>query len=339
MADKDPQKDALAAGKYQPPGKRTGDGSSEEGPVVVRSAARIPNVPMQYPQLTESNYHLWATKMKIIMRPLGVCSEVEADAEYDEERDMGAMAAISQSVPDDVMMALVEYKTAKEAWAAIRTMRIGEARVTEVRINQLMWKFDRMLMDDGETISAFSRRLNALVSEIHALGEDLQEKTVVKRLFAAVPDRFSQIIGTIEQWGDMKTMSVAEAVGRLRAFEENEIGRRGDHGDKNEQLMLVTRALENLLGKQKLSGEGSSKCGAGGRGGRGRGQSGRGGGRSGRGERGEHSENKPKKHRKFDKSKVRCFNCDELGHFKSECPEPKKEKLNLAKKMMLGQVC
>lgn len=39
-------------------------------------------------------------------------------------------------------------------------------------------------------------------------------------------------------------MSVAEAVGRLRAFEENEIGHRGGRGDKNEQLMLVTKALD-----------------------------------------------------------------------------------------------
>lgn len=183
-------------------------------------------------------------------------------------------------------------------------MRIGEARVTEAHINQLMRKFDRMLMDDGETISAFSRRLSALVSEIRALGEELPEKTVVKRLFAAVPDRFSQIIGTIEQWGDMKTMSVAEAVGRLRSFEENEIRRRGDRGDKNEQLMLVTKALENLLGKQKLSGGGSSSSGAGGRGGRGRGQSGRGGGRGGRGGRGEHPDQKPKKRRKFEFSLI-----------------------------------
>lgn len=53
-----------------------------------------------------------------------------------------------------------------------------------------MGKLDRILMDDSESILAFSCRLNALVSDIHALGEDLPEKTAIKRLFAAVPDRF-----------------------------------------------------------------------------------------------------------------------------------------------------
>lgn len=95
-----------------------------------------PNVPMQCEQLTKSNNHLWAAKMKIIMLPLSVWSAVEGDVEFDEEKDQGLMAAISPSVPDDVMMAIVKYQTAREAWDVIRTMRIGEARVMEPHINR-----------------------------------------------------------------------------------------------------------------------------------------------------------------------------------------------------------
>ena len=41
---------------------------------------------------------------------------------------------------------------------------------------------------------------------------------MVDRLFSAVPDRFADIVNTIEQWGDMSTMTLQEAVGRLTAF-------------------------------------------------------------------------------------------------------------------------
>lgn len=118
MADKEPAKDLVGGANYQPPipkGKRNGsDGTrtSEEGVVAMRPMQRATNVPVQYPQLTESNYKLWAAKMKINMRPMGVWSAAEDDDDYDE-KDQGAMAVISQSVPDDVMMMITEFDTAR----------------------------------------------------------------------------------------------------------------------------------------------------------------------------------------------------------------------------------
>ncbi|XBI14374.1 hypothetical protein VPH35_140971 [Triticum aestivum] len=297
-------------GKYTPPSKRLG-ASGSDGTIVVAAPVRSVGVPIQYPQLTEGNYQLWAAKMKIILKPMGVWSSITGE-DVDEAKDQGAMAAISQSVPDDVMMSIVEYESAKEAWDAIRTMRIGDERVVQARISHLTRRFERLTMEDGEEVGAFGRRLTALVGEIRALGENLQEHAVVKRLFAAVPDRFLPIIGTIEQWGDVKKMSVAEAIGRLRAFEENESGRRQDRSDDGEKLMLVSRAeLEALIQKEKKKGEGSSSSGKDG--------DGCGGGRG-------RDDDRKKVRGKFDKSKITCFECGEKGHFKSECEAWKKEK-------------
>jgi hypothetical protein len=44
--------------------------------------------------------------MKLIMRLLGVWSAVEGDGDYDEVKDKGAFAALSQSMPGSVMMAI-----------------------------------------------------------------------------------------------------------------------------------------------------------------------------------------------------------------------------------------
>lgn len=63
-------------------------------------------------------------------------------------------------------------------------------------------------------------RLNGLVTNIRALGENIEEPYVVKKLLRAVPSKFLQIASTIEQFGNLKTMTVEETVGSLKAHEE-----------------------------------------------------------------------------------------------------------------------
>jgi transposase InsO family protein len=231
-------------------------------------------------------------------------------------KDEDAFVALSQSVPDSMVMALAEYDTVAEAWEAIRRMRVGEDRVKKARVKQLKRQLDRLEMDDGETVTAFSQKLTTLVAEIRSLGEKITDEAVIDRLFSAVPSRFTDVVNTIEQWGDLTTMYVAEAVGRLASHEENQHGRRRSGGGKEEQLMLMSKALEQLLkGKKGGDNAGSSSSPAGKKGGD--------HGKPGK------DQAKQKKKGKFDIAKVRCYNCNEKGHFQSDCPQPKKEKVNL----------
>ena len=64
--------------------------------------------------LSDMNYGVWAIKMRIMLRSLGVWTAVEEEG-ADEEKDQDAMAAISQAVPDSVLMTIAEYPTVKEA--------------------------------------------------------------------------------------------------------------------------------------------------------------------------------------------------------------------------------
>ena len=139
----------------------------------------------------------------------------------------------------------------------------------------------------------FSQELVSVVGEIRSLGVVLKDNVVVEKLFSAAPDKFLPIIGTIEQWGDVSLMPVAEAVERLRVFEEGLKGRQ-QHKEEGEQLMLTRSQWEAFSLKEKKKGE---------------------------------DEKRP--YKKFDKSRIKCFNCSVYGHFASECRKPMKERVNL----------
>lgn len=79
-------------------------------------------------------------------------------------------------------------------------------------------------------------KLSGIVTNIQVLGETMEESTVVRKILRAVSEKFLQIASNIEQFGDMKVMTVEEAVGRLKSHEER---MRGKSENIEEQLLLT----------------------------------------------------------------------------------------------------
>lgn len=165
-------------------------------------------------------------------------------------------------------------------------------------------------MKDTEQLDEFCIKLCGIVTNIRVLGEKVEEVYVVKKLLRAVPSKYLQIASTIEQFGNLETMTVEETVGRLKAHEERIRGQTDSTGNQlmlteeewakreaHEGQLLLTR--EEWMRKSN-KGTGDYK---------GRRDSENRGTRGGR-----------------DRSKVRCFNCSILEHYASECRRPRKEK-------------
>lgn len=200
------------------------------------------SIGLSYPMLARDNYMAWSMKMKVFMQAEGVWSAVEQTdprATVEEKIDKVALAMIYQGIPEDVLLSLVEKKTAKAAWEAIQTLCQGANKVKKARIQTLKTEFESLSMKENEQLDDFYMKLNGLVSSIRALGETMDESYVVKKLFRAVPQRFLQITSVMEQFGNMDTMSVKEAVGSLKAYDERLKGKMRKTKSSDGQLMLT----------------------------------------------------------------------------------------------------
>lgn len=110
-------------------------------------------------------------------------------------------------------------------------------------------------MKESEQLDEFYLKLNGLVLNIRALGDEMKESYVVKKLLRAVSPKFLQTVSTLEQFGDLETLSVEEVVGSLRTIEERLKGRGKVSSTNGGQLLLTEEEWvkrENSEGKLLL---------------------------------------------------------------------------------------
>ncbi|XP_074346384.1 uncharacterized protein LOC141685161 [Apium graveolens] len=216
----------------------------------------------------------------------------------EEKTDKVALAMIYQGLAEDMLLSIAEKGTTKEAWEALKTICQGADRIKKAKAQTLRPEFESLSMKDIEQIDEFYLKLNGLVSNIRALGDEMNESYVVKKL--------------------LQTLSVEEVVGFLKAHEERMKG--CDKTEPCEGQLLLTEeewqkreATENKLllirdewlKKTNRRGSNGSSSNFRNRGGR-------------------------------DRSNLKCYNCGIYRHFTADCQRTKrnnepKEEINMAK--------
>ena len=123
--------------------------------------------------------------------------------------------------------------TAKEAWDALKTLRLGSERVREARAQTRCTEFENIRFKDGEKVEQFAMRLTGIVHDLEVLGDGVTEHKAVLKFLRCVPQRFRQLAHSIQQLLDLKTMTIEELTGRFLAAEESldmEEEEGGQHG-------------------------------------------------------------------------------------------------------------
>nr|GEV41775.1 zinc finger, CCHC-type [Tanacetum cinerariifolium] len=176
----------------------------------------------QCPMLKGANYTTWAIRMQVILESIGLWEMIEPKltTEADTKKDKTTIAYIYQSLPEEQLLLISKYKTAKEVWDALKKRHVGENRVQQAKQQTLKSEFEMLQMEENESIDSFVTRLTGIINKAASVGLAYEDSTLVRKLLNAVPDRFLQIVASIEQYSDLDTMSLDEAIGRLKTFEE-----------------------------------------------------------------------------------------------------------------------
>ncbi|GKA49369.1 zinc finger, CCHC-type containing protein [Tanacetum coccineum] len=256
---------------------------------------REQNIALQCPKLNESNYTTWAIMMETILKAYGLWETLEATKKVDERKMHTTKAMILTTLPEDILMQVAQYETAKEVWESIKVRYIGEDRVQKARLQTLRSELETLKMKNNETVSDFAGKLGSIRGKVKSLGSTLKDKTLVRKLLNSLPKKFLPIVASIEQYSEIDEMSFEEAMGRIITFEERIKSQ--DEPEENYQNKLLMASSSNQ-GK----GRNFNKV--------------------------EKGRERDKRQGEQSKNKMRCYNCGEFGHLAYECTKWKKKDKN-----------
>jgi hypothetical protein len=159
--------------------------------------------------------------MKLKLQARHLWRAIEDDG-VDFHDDRTALEAICSGVPPEMVPTLATKPSAKAAWEAVQTMRIGDERVRKSTAQSLRAEYEQIAFHDGESVEDFSLRLSNIVQRLAILGDpELESKVVAKYLRVARP-RYRQLVVSIETLLNIDTLSIEEVTGRLKAATDDE---------------------------------------------------------------------------------------------------------------------
>ncbi|GJS96809.1 zinc finger, CCHC-type containing protein [Tanacetum coccineum] len=82
-------------------------------------------------------------------------------------------------------------------------------------------------------------KLQRYATKAKELGKTLDESLLVRKLLDSTPDRFIQIVASIEQTSDLDEITLDEITGKLKAFEERIKLRKGGQVESQENLLFA----------------------------------------------------------------------------------------------------
>ncbi|XP_073119679.1 uncharacterized protein [Henckelia pumila] len=108
---------------------------------------------------------------------------------------------------------------ARDAWEKLQTHCEGSASVKKTRMRLITSKFEKMRMEESETIMEYNGRLKSLANEACVLGDPISNERLVFKMLRSVSKRFHTKVCAIDESKDTSIMDLDELTSSLRTYE------------------------------------------------------------------------------------------------------------------------
>jgi hypothetical protein len=144
-----------------------------------------------WPMLTRVNYNSWSLLMRVILQARHLWDVIET-SEGDYGDDHAALEGIFRAVPPEMIPSLAVKKTTKEAWDAIKVIRVGADRVRVSKAQNLRKEYEALRFKPGETIDEFGMRLQDIVHQLEVLGDPVDQRMLIPKFLRAFSKIYKQ---------------------------------------------------------------------------------------------------------------------------------------------------
>jgi hypothetical protein len=125
-------------------------------------------------------------------------------------------------------------------------------------------------MKEDETVGKYFLRVEEMVNEMKAIGETIDEPSLVQKILRTLPDRFNPKVSAIEELNDLKTLEFDQLIGTLTAYEmrivkykptSREASFKEDKNEDSEPDEIEAKFVKRLKkGSGKYKGKLAFKC-------------------------------------------------------------------------------
>ena len=108
---------------------------------------------------------------------------------------------------------------AKEAWHILETTYEGTKKVKDTKLQMLTIQFEELKMSDDESFNSFYSKLNKVVIGKFNLSEKTEDSKIVRKILRSLPESFHAKVTAIEESKDLDDIKVQELIGSLQTYE------------------------------------------------------------------------------------------------------------------------